>query len=150
MAAMPKISRSEFPIRIALENPLRFAPVGQAPMVNAQNVATTPAVMAYFAHEPGLLMSPLVARRVPGAGVMPYERYGFALLPGYNGAVNASSPTASDQAAPAGTLWSIEPQNQLAPETSATPRAQFLGPSVSPASLPIGSAPARFDPMRNG
>ena len=150
MAAMPKISKSEFPIRIALENPLRFAPVGQAPMGNAPNGDTTAAVMGGFAREPAPLMSPLVARRVPGASSMPYERYGFALLPGYNGAVDASVPTASDEAAPAGTLWSIEQQNQTAPEAGATHRAQTLAPAANPTPLPIGSAPARFNPMRNG
>ena len=46
-------------------------------------------------------LRPLVARRVPGAGPMPYERYGFALLPGYNGLTQAS--TLSDP--PAGTQW---------------------------------------------
>ncbi|WP_462119536.1 hypothetical protein [Methylorubrum extorquens] len=33
---------------------------------------------------------PLIARRVVGVGPMPYERYGFALLPGWNGMDRAS------------------------------------------------------------
>ena len=51
---------------------------------------------------------PLVARRVPGVGPMPYERWGFGLLPGWNGAQTATWPPASAQIAPAGTLWAAE------------------------------------------
>jgi hypothetical protein len=51
---------------------------------------------------------PLVARRVIGVGPMPYERYGFALLPGWNGKSAATWPPYSAQAALAGTLWNDE------------------------------------------
>ncbi|MGO8610079.1 hypothetical protein ACC848_44830, partial [Rhizobium johnstonii] len=44
---------------------------------------------------------PLVARRVNGAGAMPSERYGFALLPGYNGLDKPEGLSPP----PPGTLW---------------------------------------------
>jgi hypothetical protein len=39
---------------------------------------------AGFAPEPWRGSQQLVARRVPGVTAMPYERWGFALLPGGN------------------------------------------------------------------
>ncbi|MGT2481194.1 hypothetical protein ACU4GR_25670 [Methylobacterium oryzae CBMB20] len=51
---------------------------------------------------------PTVARRVPGVGPMPYERYGFSLLPAWNGSEQASQPSAAESPAPRGTLWADE------------------------------------------
>ena len=51
---------------------------------------------------------PLVAHRVPGVGTMPYERWGFALLQGWDGTKEASSPTAMERDPPVGTLWALE------------------------------------------
>jgi len=150
MDAMPKISRAEFPIRVTLENPIRFAPVGQAPIVNVTVGGNPPAAVGGFAREPAPWMSPLVARRVPGAGSMPYERYGFALLPGYNGVTTVSSPSASQQSAPAGTLWSLEPRNDASPEASSATRVDTLPPAAGPAPMPTGQSAPRMDPMRNG
>ena len=104
-----KLNRKEFPISVSPENDLRFAPAGQS---------LPPAV-------PGLLKEPftgpwpLVARRVPGVGPMPYERYGYALLPGWNGITTPSTPPASAQIAPAGTLWAAEMRIN-APSTDAS------------------------------
>jgi hypothetical protein len=50
----------------------------------------------------------LVASRVPGVGRMPLERYGFALLPGWNGVTGPTSPTYAMQLAPKGTLWETD------------------------------------------
>lgn len=150
-APLPKVSRAEFPIRVAPQNPLRFAPAGQAPLVNAQVGADQPAREGGFAREPASWIIPLVARRVPGVGPMPYERYGFALLPAYNGVITASSPTAAEEAAPAGTLWSLE-HNDPSPETNAAPPMQPQGPGgPTPAiEIPAASGPAKTDPTRNG
>jgi len=95
----PKPARGAFPIAVAPENPLRFAPTGQGALSGPGG----------FAQDRWQTSFPLVARRVPGVGAMPYERYGYALLPGYNGQQTYSSPKASDQVAPVGTLWSREP-----------------------------------------
>ena len=51
--------------------------------------------------DPSTTRPPLVARRVNGAGAMPYERFGFALLPGYNGLDKPEGLGAP----PSGTLW---------------------------------------------
>jgi tetratricopeptide (TPR) repeat protein len=153
-ATMPKISRAEFPIRVGPDNPLRFAPAGQAPIVNAPVGDIAPATPGFFAREPGFAF-PLVARRVPGVGPMPYERYGFALLPGYNGVTIASSPTASEQIAPAGTLWSLEMRDGAALNANraplAAPRVVTRAPErpVPDVSAPAGADPSRLDPSNS-
>jgi cellulose synthase operon protein C len=89
---MPKIARSDFPIAVDSENELRFSALGeQSPPI-------------FRAGEGVTSTTPLVARRVPGVGPMPYENYGFALLPAYNGTTSASAPH-SALYAPAGTPW---------------------------------------------
>ena len=152
---MPKIDKAEFPIKIDPENPQRFAPSTQGPVLNAQLGDAAPAQAGGFGREPMRGMFPLVARRVPGGGPMPYERYGFALLPGYNGVNRPSSPTASEQIAPAGTLWSLERPNTFsldigrtfsAPPT-ASPRIESKAPSSPMLDLDL---PTRPEPMRNG
>jgi cellulose synthase operon protein C len=89
---MPTISRADFPVAVDPENELRFAALGGA--------APTISGVA----EGNFAGAPLVARRVPGVGPMPYERYGFALLAAYNGRTTASAPH-SALYAPAGTPW---------------------------------------------
>jgi hypothetical protein len=86
---------------------------------------------------------------------MPYERFGYALLPGYNGLAMPSAPVASEQIAPHGTLWSLEPpQNSLQSATgfepNATPHLENLPPAAGPAPSPAVQAPVKFVPMRNG
>ncbi|KQO77205.1 hypothetical protein [Methylobacterium sp. Leaf88] len=88
------VLRSEFPLSVAAENPFRYLPAALARQVPERSAG---GVLA----EPATGAPPLVARRVPGAGTMPYERYGFALLPGYNGMTQASTLTDP----PAGTQW---------------------------------------------
>lgn len=74
------VLRGEFPIAVAAENPLRLGEPGSLPGrardgEYLREVRSTP---------------PLVARRVVGVGPMPYERYGFTLLAGWNGTDRAS------------------------------------------------------------
>jgi tetratricopeptide (TPR) repeat protein len=102
-----RLNRAEFPIPIDPENPLRFAASGKLqgrPSVVQVNAAMLPGP---FANEPWQQTPPLVARRVPGVGPMPYERYGFLLLPGWTGILEASSPHNAEYA-PAGTMWTTQ------------------------------------------
>ena len=101
---MPKLNPKEFPISMYPENDLRYIASGQG--VEPQQTAV-PA--GQYGREPFPGPWPLVARRVPGVGPMPYERFGFALLPGWNGITTATWPMTSAQIAPAGTLWALEP-----------------------------------------
>lgn len=104
---MPKLNPQEFPVAINPENPLRFASSGRLfgkPLAIAASgtLAMTPMAPEYYRGP-----FPLVARRVPGVGAMPYERYGFALLPGWNGATQASEPHTAEKA-PDGTIWTTQ------------------------------------------
>ena len=86
--------KGKFPAAVAMENPLRFHPAPLAPPPEAP-----------LRKDPATAPAPLVARRVPGVGPMPYEKYGFSLLPGWNGQAAASWPPYSRQIAPPGTQW---------------------------------------------
>jgi len=98
--AQPKLTAKEFPISVNPANPLRYAGIGPGAVVGAPYSAA-----AGYLAEPVKGPWPLVARRVPGVGPMPYERYGFSLLPAWNGLTTATEPTYATQPAPAGTLW---------------------------------------------
>lgn len=103
-----KAVRGRFPLAVTAENPLRFAPL---PLVAARSASAQPAPVVAAAVPVGLRTeplggkAPLVARRVPGVGPMPSERYGFILSPGWNAVDLASWPPASEQVAPTGTQW---------------------------------------------
>lgn len=128
-----KINRAEFPIAVSPENDIRYPAPGAAALTAAPG-------LAMFAREPLAGPWPLVARRVPGVGPMPYERYGFALLPGWQGQTQPSNPPASAQVAPAGTLWAKEPPEQphmnaqtgmpVTPSMGATVGAPMVQPGV--------------------
>ncbi|AWN44928.1 hypothetical protein DK419_00140 [Methylobacterium terrae] len=90
-ASAPLVRRSDFPLAVAMENDLRAAPAGSP-------VALAPPRAA--------ARGPTTARRVPGVGPMPYERFGFALLPAWTGETGPSAPSAAERPAPLGTLWS--------------------------------------------
>jgi cellulose synthase operon protein C len=107
---MPSVAHSDFPIAVDPENNLRFAAVNQAATPRFARAAD----VSVLAREPRAAESPLVARRVPGVGPMPYERYGFALLPAYNGQTSPSAPHSAFDAA-AGTPWAE--QRTQAPAT---------------------------------
>jgi tetratricopeptide (TPR) repeat protein len=94
-----KVARSEFPLAVTPENPLRFP----------RRVA----VAADRAGKPGLrndgpFRFPRLARRVPGADAMPYERLGVALLPAYDGTTAAKFRAAPYYYAAVGTTWAQE------------------------------------------
>ncbi|MCP1535819.1 hypothetical protein [Methylorubrum extorquens] len=89
------VQRNEFPLSVPLDNPLRYPPS------SLQRALTEPVAPGSYAREPVTARPPLVARRVNGAGAMPYERFGFALLPGYNGLDKPEGLSPP----PPGTLW---------------------------------------------
>ncbi|KAB1074000.1 hypothetical protein [Methylobacterium planeticum] len=89
------VQRNEFPLPVPLDNPLRYPPG------SVQRLLAEAPPAGGYAKEPATAAVPLVARRVPGAGAMPYERYGYALLPGYNGLDKPEGLSPPPQ----GTLW---------------------------------------------
>jgi tetratricopeptide (TPR) repeat protein len=91
------VQRGEFPIAVAAENPLRFGE--GAPLTSRVRDGE------YLRETRGT--PPLIARRVVGVGPMPYERYGFTLLPGWNGLARASLQ-AGPPVPPLGTLAQAE------------------------------------------
>ncbi len=113
----PKIDRKLFPAAVDPENPLRYAAAAMAPSRTPAQFAQA-AAQAAMQREPFRGPYPLVAGRVPGVGTMPYERYGFALLPGWNGVNKPTSPTYAAQIAPAGTLWATELPEKDRPRTA--------------------------------
>lgn len=86
--------KTDFPFAVPPENALRFSALN--------SVATQEPV------NPERASWPLVARRVPGVGAMPYERYGFTLLPGWDGTADSSSVPANERDPPVGSLWALE------------------------------------------
>lgn len=91
--AGPVVKRSDFPVAVSPENPLRF------PDLSARAAAGD------AARPRGPEARPLVARRVEGVTAMPYERLGFALLPGWNGSAEPSALSSAERPPVRGTLW---------------------------------------------
>lgn len=143
---MPLIPRNVFPISVVGANPYRYAAAGEPPLVNAPVGQDPPAEAGGFAVDPASPMIPLVARRVPGVGPMPYERYGFSLLPGYNGMTTPSASIASEQTAPANTLWAREPPPQLPPQTAGRNNGAYGGPAAAAYIAPVGPATSSLRP----
>jgi len=104
---VPLVKRSDFPIPVLPENPLRFAASGRPPIMTAAGAGN------WRPQEPFAAVT--VARRVPGVGPMPYERFGLKLMPGWNGASQPSAAPDAALRAPIGTVWHTE--------YMATPRA---------------------------
>ncbi|MBK9081487.1 MAG: tetratricopeptide repeat protein [Rhizobiales bacterium] len=79
--AKPPPTPAEFPLPVLPENPMRFAaqsapaPLAATP---AKGVPVAPATA--YAREPFAGPYPLLPRRVPGVGAMPYEKFGVQLL----------------------------------------------------------------------
>ena len=149
---LPKLDPKEFPINVDPENPLRFAAAITGARSGTAQFFPPPSL-----HEPFRGLRSLVANRVSGVGAMPYERYGFSLLPGVDGLNAPSNPTHSKQPAPAGTLWATELDDkdrprpagglpfgapQSNPPTSLPPAQTSL-----PTSVPLSSAPQSFAPQ---
>jgi tetratricopeptide (TPR) repeat protein len=128
LRAIP-VKRGEFPVAVAAENPLRFPE------------PTDQGREAEFLREPRGT-PPLVARRVPGVGAMPYERYGFTLLPGWNG-LDRATPQAAQPVPPAGTLAQSEVASGAFGGGSRTAQARDsdrFGPFDSAAAAPRGAS----------
>lgn len=104
---IPKFGRNEFPVAVNPENPLRFSSSGKLMGRPSTIAATSIVALGGFTPEPWRGPQQLVARRVPGVSAMPYERWGFALLPGGNGLQTPDAPHSAAKA-PAGTLWAVE------------------------------------------
>lgn len=104
---LPKFGRDEFPVAVNPENPLRFSSSGKLMGRPGTMAALSMVAVGAFAPEPWRGPQQLVARRVPGVTAMPYERWGFALLPGGNGLQTPDAPHSAARA-PAGTLWATE------------------------------------------
>ncbi|MFV0280407.1 MAG: hypothetical protein ACK5JM_06565 [Rhodoblastus sp.] len=148
---MPKIDRKLFPVAVDPENPLRYAATA-APNAHAPSQFAQAAAQIALQAEPFRGPYPLVAARVPGVGRMPYERFGFSLLPGWNGVSGPTSPTYAAQIAPAGTLWANELPEKDRPKTAAeagggqpagAPSApnSVAAPQVAPNSVGVASPP---------
>ena len=132
----PAVQRNEFPLAVAGDNALRYPPAA------LQRALAEPVPAGTYAREPGPAAMPLVARRVPGAGAMPYERYGYALLPGYNG---LDKPEGL-RAPASGTLW----QEQQAEQGRAASGPERLDRFSVPRPAPAGDTSERAVPQTRG
>lgn len=140
-AVAPQVKRSDFPIAVLMENDLRVAPVG---MTEGRIEDTRWAARA-------IGRPPTIARRVPGVGPMPYERFGFSLKPAWNGEDGPSVPTAAEKPAPLGSLWSD--RHDASTGTLEPPRALRAVPadvettgSITPLLVPLVPRPRRPAP----
>ena len=97
------VKRTDFPVAVAAENPLHFA---------GGSIAPDPARDGEYLRPTRLAQPPLVARRVVGVAAMPYERYGYTLLPGWNGTDRPSFQIGSGSP-PVGTLAQAEAAAEL-------------------------------------
>jgi cellulose synthase operon protein C len=115
-----RIARADFPMPVNPENPLRFPLRG----------GTSPDHGSRFGQfrTDAPFNPPRLARRVPGAEAMPYERYGVTLLPAYNGLTAVSFRAGAYRAAANGTMW--------AEENAAPSRGASMVPSSPPRSWP--------------
>ena len=95
-----RIARADFPIPVNPENPLRF------PLRDGQSADHSSHIGLFRTDSP--ITAPRLARRVPGAEAMPYERYGISLLPAYNGLTTVSFHAGAYRAAANGTMWAEE------------------------------------------
>jgi tetratricopeptide (TPR) repeat protein len=96
--------KGKFPVAVAPQNPLRFKPLENVLL----NQRSPSAFNVPLRSDPARRFAPLVARRVPGVGPMPYERFGYSLLSGWNGIQTPTWPPYSQQVAPAGTQWATQ------------------------------------------
>jgi cellulose synthase operon protein C len=110
------VKRSDFPIAVLPENPLRFAPSGRnwGPARSAAGEWRTAENFAPVT----------MARRVPGVGPMPYERFGLKLARAWNGIDWPSDASGTELRAAVGTLWHLE-------YAASGNRAQALRPAES-------------------
>lgn len=155
--AMLKALRGRFPAAVAMENPLRFRALPMPSLLAMRAPATGLPVAppTPLRREPATIPAPLVARRTPGVGPMPYEQYGFSLLPGWNGQEQASWPPYSQQIAPPGTQWDEQEADPARGAMTGFARnagpAAPLGPSAAAGPRPVAAygqqPPAQPFPM---
>lgn len=155
---LPKFARGEFPAAVDPENTRRYASSGKI-MGRPLQIATPPATQTLLrAEQPR--PAGLVARRVQGVGPMPYERWGFSLLPGANGQTASDAPH-SAQTAPLGTAWASEPAGKHTGEAyvdpyqvmqviSAAPRVPAPGATTMTPSGPVAPNFMRGAQLRPG
>jgi cellulose synthase operon protein C len=118
-----RIARADFPIAVSPENPLRFPLRGGAPPDRGSR-------FGQFRTD-GPFSPPRLARRVPGAEAMPYERYGITLLPAYNGVTTVSFHAGAYRAAANGTMWSEENAAPVSGASIAPARGASMAPTSS-------------------
>lgn len=145
---MPKFARGEFPAPVDPENNRRFAASGKLMGRPAPNPGPPAPQTALRVEQP--TPGPLVARRVQGVSAMPYERWGFSLLPGANGQTTADAPH-SAQVAPAGTPWAsegavraaqapvVDPHQAMQAIVTASRAPLPPGPQVAPAHVGLNT-----------
>jgi len=139
-----KSLRGRFPLAVAAENPLRFPAFGMPGAPKASVPPHPPAAQIALQQEPVRGPAHLVARRVPGVGPMPYENYGFSLLPGWNGIETATSPPASAEAPASGTLSADDAADALrvgVQGLDAMRRVAPANPAYAPAYPSAAAAP---------
>ena len=119
LRAMRRVARADFPMTVAPENPLRFVTRGSMALDRGGRPVQALPVQAFRIDHPA--SRALIARRVPGVDVMPYERLGIALLPAWDGATTVKIRNASYYSAAVGTIW--------AEENSAPVRAASMAPT---------------------
>jgi tetratricopeptide (TPR) repeat protein len=132
--------KGKFPVAVAPENPLRFR---STPWLGGRAIFQPPlGPDPSMRPDPGRGPNSLVARRVPGVSVMPYERYGFSLLPGWNGLETATWPPASQQRAVAGTQWANQESDPAAlvnPPLLNSQRNLYGGDGSMQVNLPVAA-----------
>ncbi len=133
---MPRFARGEFPAAVDPENNRRYPSSGKL-MGRPLQINMPPALQTLLRAEQ-VRLTPLVARRVQGVGPMPYERWGFSLLPGANGQTAPDAPH-SAQTAPPGTVWAGEPTGSRPLETYTDPHQAMQAISAAPR-VPLPSA----------
>jgi tetratricopeptide (TPR) repeat protein len=145
--------RGKFPVAVAVENPLRFPAFGMPGAPKASVPARPAALATALQAEPVRGAPRLVARRVPGVGPMPYENYGFSLLPGWNGVEAPTVPPASAQTASPGTLAAEEAVDAVRVGVQGLDAMRGAGavpaggrnfPPLSPAGAAMGPTPTQY------
>ena len=133
----PLVKRSEFPVAVDPENPLRFAPAGRG--------ASPPSTPGVWRNR-DLIVSVTAARRVPGVGPMPYERFGFTLLKSWSGN-DKPSFLPLDTQAPTGTAWFVEQRETMAATMSRNNPAKAENTAArDTGGLPDAVLASRFHP----
>ena len=119
--AVPLVKRTEFPIAVNPENPLRFA-------ASDRKTVSQTASGEWRARD--ALPAAITARRVAGVVAMPYERFGFTLLQGWNGNTQPSLQPLETQAAN-GTAWHGEQIALAASQPASREASTAIAPTVS-------------------